>query len=52
MDVLAANDLVCLRIVADGRGDPYPASDMTMKLASVYVNKAGNEGPDCLAAAN
>lgn len=28
--------------------EPFPASDMTMKLASAYTNKAGNEGPECL----
>jgi putative SOS response-associated peptidase YedK len=28
--------------------EPFPASEMTMTRASAYVNKAGNEGPQCL----
>jgi hypothetical protein len=30
--------------------EPFPASEMTMKRANAYVNKAGNEGEKCLQA--
>jgi putative SOS response-associated peptidase YedK len=28
--------------------EPFPASDMTMTRVSAYVNKAGNEGEECI----
>jgi putative SOS response-associated peptidase YedK len=28
--------------------EPYPASDMTDTVVNPYVNKAGNEGPECV----
>jgi hypothetical protein len=30
--------------------EPFPAGDMTMSRARAYANKAGNKGPECLAA--
>ena len=28
--------------------EPFPASEMTMTRVGAYVNKAGNEGPNCI----